>query len=101
MDLASASNTLLDAVAPRSTSAYMDTAAAVLEVQETTTWLGLLARLVLWVLQTVTTILFLTIKLATISVPTFLFNLFSTRLTITMNATTLWVRRIHKGVLRS
>ena len=53
------------------------------------TWLGLLARVVLWILQVVSAILYFTLKLATFSVPSLLFTLFSTSLTVTMNATTL------------
>ncbi|KAK3687666.1 hypothetical protein B0T22DRAFT_375297 [Podospora appendiculata] len=54
-------------------------------------WLGLFARLILWLLHMVSTILYFTIKLATINIPTFLFTVFSTRLTVTMNATTLMI----------
>lgn len=52
------------------------------------TWLGLLARVVLWILQIVSAILYYTLKLATFSVPSFLFSLLSSRLTISMHATT-------------
>lgn len=52
-------------------------------------WLGLIARIVLWVLQLISTVLYYGLKLATISVPTLLYQLFSTSLTVTMNATTL------------
>ena len=52
-------------------------------------WLGFFASLVLWILQLVSTLLYYAIKLATISIPTLLYTLFSTSLTVTMNATTL------------
>ncbi|KAI1344966.1 hypothetical protein F5Y15DRAFT_410652 [Xylariaceae sp. FL0016] len=53
------------------------------------TWLGLLARFILFVLHILSTILYYGLKLTTISVPTLLFTFFSTSLTVTMNATTL------------
>ena len=53
------------------------------------TWLGLLGRIILSLLQIASTILVWSLKLTTISVPTLLFTLFSTSLTFTMNATTL------------
>ena len=52
-------------------------------------WIGLFARLVLWFLHLVSVILYFVLKLATFSLPTLLFTLFSTTLTVTMNATTL------------
>ena len=61
----------------------------VVEAHGSWSWLGLLARLILWILYVVSTLLYIVIKLATISIPTILFTLFSTSLTVTMNATTL------------
>jgi lysophospholipid hydrolase len=61
----------------------------VMEVHGSSSWLGLFARMTLWVLQVISTILYYLIKFSTISVPTTLFTLFSTSLTVTMNATTL------------
>ncbi len=52
-------------------------------------WVGLFAKVVLAVLQFVSAVLYFVIKLATISLPTLLFTLFSTTLTVTLNATTL------------
>lgn len=53
-------------------------------------WIGLVARLILWILQLLSTIIYFALKLTTISIPTLLFNLFSTSLTFTMNATTMY-----------
>lgn len=53
-------------------------------------WIGLIARLILWTLQLLSTIIYFALKLTTISIPTLLFNLFSTSLTFTMNATTMY-----------
>lgn len=53
------------------------------------TWSGLVGRLVLSILQLVTSILYWAVRLATITVPTLLFSVFSTSWTVTMNATTL------------
>ncbi|KAI1498928.1 hypothetical protein F5X99DRAFT_301176 [Biscogniauxia marginata] len=52
-------------------------------------WLGMIAKLILFILHILSTILYWSLKLTTISVPTLLFTLFSTSLTVTMNATTL------------
>ena len=64
-------------------------ASDVIEAHASSSWLGLLARLLFWILHTVSTILYYALKMTTISVPTLLFTLFSTSLTVTMNATTL------------
>lgn len=45
--------------------------------------------IILWLLHLISSVLYFVLKLATISTPTFLFNIFSTSLTVTMNATTL------------
>ncbi|KAH8681241.1 lysophospholipase NTE1 [Xylariales sp. PMI_506] len=55
----------------------------------TSSWLGLLGRLILFIIQLLSSILYWSLKLTTISVPTLLFQLFSANLTVTMNATTL------------
>jgi lysophospholipid hydrolase len=64
-------------------------ASELLEVHGSSSWLGFFARVIFWILQTVSTILYYALKMTTISVPTLLFTLFSTSLTVTMNATTL------------
>lgn len=72
------------------------TAAAVLaqtqhvaQIESPSSWLGLMARLLLFIFHILSTILYWSLKLTTISVPTLLFTFFSTSLTVTMNATTL------------
>ncbi|KAK0718295.1 hypothetical protein B0T26DRAFT_752232 [Lasiosphaeria miniovina] len=72
-------------------SSAVTRASDVAEAHGSSSWLGLFARLVIWVLHLVSIILYYSVKLATISVPSFLFTLFSTSLTFTMNATTLMV----------
>lgn len=52
-------------------------------------WLGLFGRLVLFILQIVSSILYFVLKLATFSLPSLLYTFFSTTLTFTLNATTL------------
>ncbi|KAK4043372.1 lysophospholipase NTE1 [Parachaetomium inaequale] len=70
-------------------SSAVAAASDVANAHGSSSWLGLFARLVLWVLQFVSMVLYYAIKLATISVPTLLYTLFSASLTVTMNATTL------------
>ncbi|KAK8051220.1 Lysophospholipase NTE1 [Apiospora rasikravindrae] len=52
-------------------------------------WLGLIGKIILFIIHVLSTILYWSLKLTTISFPTLLFQLFSTSLTVTMNATTL------------
>ncbi|KAK3307113.1 uncharacterized protein B0T15DRAFT_553525 [Chaetomium strumarium] len=70
-------------------SSAVAVASDVANAHGSSSWLGFFARLVLWILQLISTVLYYTLKLATISVPTLLYTLFSTSLTVTMNATTL------------
>ncbi|GAP83574.1 putative lysophospholipase NTE1 [Rosellinia necatrix] len=63
----------------------------VAETESSSSWLGLMARFLLFIFHILSTILYWSLKLTTISVPTLLFTLFSTSLTVTMNATTLAV----------
>jgi lysophospholipid hydrolase len=74
---------------PNPLSSAVAAASDVANAHGSSSWLGLFARLVLWLLQFVSMVLYYAIKLATISVPTLLYTLFSTSLTVTMNATTL------------
>ncbi|KAL2177271.1 uncharacterized protein P884DRAFT_224835 [Thermothelomyces heterothallicus CBS 202.75] len=74
---------------PNPLSSAVAAASDVANAHGSSSWLGLFARLVLWILQFVSMVLYYAIKLATISVPTLLYTLFSTSLTVTMNATTL------------
>ncbi|KUJ14409.1 patatin-domain-containing protein [Mollisia scopiformis] len=52
-------------------------------------WLGLFAKMILFLIKLVPGILYWLITFTTITLPTFLFTLFSTSLTVTMNATTV------------
>ncbi|KAI1176635.1 patatin-like phospholipase [Nemania sp. FL0916] len=61
----------------------------VAETEASSSWLGLVARLILFILQILSAIVYWGLKLATLSVPTMLLTFFSTSLTVTMNATTL------------
>lgn len=70
-------------------SSAMTRASDVVVAHGSSSWIGLIARLILWILQLLSTIVYFALKLTTISIPTLLFNLFSTSLTVTMNATTL------------
>ncbi|KAK3398183.1 lysophospholipase nte-1 [Sordaria brevicollis] len=60
-------------------------ASEVLPEQPSTSWF----TIILWLLHLISSVLYYVIKMATITTPTFLFNIFSTSLTVTMNATTL------------
>lgn len=70
-------------------SSAITRASDVVVAHGSSSWIGLIARLILWILQLLSTIIYFALKLTTISIPTLLFNLFSTSLTVTMNATTL------------
>ncbi|KAF8862570.1 patatin-domain-containing protein [Acephala macrosclerotiorum] len=52
-------------------------------------WLGMFGQMILFLIKFVPGILYWLITFATITLPTFLFTLFSTSLTVTMNATTV------------
>ena len=54
-------------------------------------WLGVLGRLILVMARVIPGILYWIITFTTITLPTVLFTLFSTSLTFTMNMTTLYV----------
>lgn len=57
--------------------------------QTSSGWLGLIGRLIIALINLITTILYWTLRITTINVPSILFTLFSTSWTVTMNATTL------------
>lgn len=65
------------------------TAAAQEDGQASRTWLGLLWAMLLFTVRVIPGVLYWLVTFTTISIPTFLFTLFSTSLTFTMNATTL------------
>ncbi|KAK4103736.1 patatin-domain-containing protein [Parathielavia hyrcaniae] len=74
---------------PNPLSSAVAAASDVANAHGSSSWLGLFARVILWILQFVSMVLYYAIKLATISIPTLLYTLFSTSLTVTLNATTL------------
>ncbi|KAG5982789.1 phosphatidylcholine and lysophosphatidylcholine phospholipase [Claviceps digitariae] len=57
--------------------------------REATSWLGLVGWLLYLVFNLISTILYWSVRIVTISVPKLLFAMFSTSWTVTMNATTL------------
>lgn len=71
-------------------SSAMTRASDVVVAHGSSSWIGLIARVILWILQLLSTIIYFALKLTTISIPTLLFSLFSASLTVTMNATTLY-----------
>ena len=75
--------------------ANMSAAQDVLAAQDHYGWLGFFGRLILFLLHITTTILYWIVRIATIGIPTFLYALFSTSWTITMNATTLFVPPVY------
>jgi lysophospholipid hydrolase len=52
-------------------------------------WFGMFGRMTLFLIKVIPGVLYWLITFTTITLPTFLFTLFSTSLTFTMNATTL------------
>ncbi|KAI1828679.1 patatin-like phospholipase [Xylaria intraflava] len=93
-DLSSGTSGLSDVVSGVMASSTTTAAAVLARTQhvaqtEGSSWLGLVAKLILFVLHILSTILYWGLKLTTISFPTLLFTFFSTSLTVTMNATTL------------
>ncbi|VUC19971.1 unnamed protein product [Clonostachys rosea] len=87
---ASLSSSVSHALAsPSQAASTMSALANQTAAQESTSWLGLFGRLILSLLNLITTVLYWVIRIVTISVPTILFTLFSTSWTVTMNATTL------------
>jgi lysophospholipid hydrolase len=68
---------------------------AVAQVDTQGSWAWSLARIIIFLIKVFPGILFWIITFTTITLPTFLFTLLSTSLTVTMNATTLWVHILH------
>lgn len=60
-----------------------------IDAQASRSWIGMFGKLVLLLITVIPGVLYWLITFATITMPTFLFTLFSTSLTFTMNATTL------------
>lgn len=72
-----------------SSSALNISTAALADPQAASSNFGLLARVLLGVLQVIPGVLFWIITFTTITLPTWIFTLASMSLTVTMNATTL------------
>lgn len=85
------------------TTSISPTVSAALEnvtaVRDSTGWLGGLGWLILGLLNIITTVLYWTVKIVTFNVPSILFTLFSTSWTVTMNATTMLVKRFVSSML--
>ncbi len=69
--------------------ALANTSLTVEEATSSRSWLGTFGRLTLFLIKIIPRILYWMLTFTTITMPAFLFNLFSTSLTFTMNATTL------------
>jgi CRP-like cAMP-binding protein len=67
------------------------TATAIEQANVQRSWLGSFGRMILYLITIIPGILYWVITFTTITMPTLLFTLFSTSLTVTMNATTLYV----------
>ncbi|KLU82716.1 lysophospholipase NTE1 [Magnaporthiopsis poae ATCC 64411] len=65
--------------------------AMAVEQQMSGSWLGVFGSITLFVFQLLSSIIYWALRITTFSVPSLLFAIFSTSLTITMNATTLMV----------
>lgn len=74
-----------------SAMALANSTAAEQAIVQQKSWFGMFGTMTLFMIKVVPGILYWTITFITITVPTFLFTMFSTSLTFTMNATTLFV----------
>src|SRR4051794_22169696 len=74
---------------PNTISSALPSGSEVLTTHGASSWLGSVGNLVLFSIHAVTTAVYWVVRLVTISIPSPLFTLFSTSLTVTMNATTL------------
>ena len=97
-DVAQAANSLSQSLSQAVSSASSGSIATItmstptdglVAAQASTGWLGLFGRIILVLINLTTTILYWTLRITTINVPTFLYTLFSTSWTVTMNTTTL------------
>lgn len=79
----------LDAAIAQGVSTAAVIAQDVTATHGSSSWIGLFVRLILSGLHVVSIVLYFVLKAATFSLPTLLYTLFSTTLTVTMNATTL------------
>lgn len=72
-----------------STAALESASASAVAQQGSSSWIGMFANLILSTISLLYSVLYSIIKLTTFSIPSLLYTLFSTSLTVTMNATTL------------
>jgi hypothetical protein len=93
---AALSSNLSSLVRNATSIAEQTTAAQVANSDPKTNMWGAVGRFMLFLLSIIPGILFWLITFTTITLPTWLFTLFSTSLTFTMNATTLYVFSINK-----
>ncbi|KOS21552.1 Lysophospholipase NTE1 [Escovopsis weberi] len=75
--------------APSSALSVMSSIPTVEAAQVSSSWMGLIGRLLWGIINLTSTLLYWTIRTVTITVPSILYTLFSTSWTVTMNATTL------------
>lgn len=88
-DMSSAASVASNLLAESSSSAMSSSVEAVVAAQETTGWFGFLGWLIISVFNIVSTLLYWSIRIVTITIPSVLYALFSASWTVTMNATTL------------
>ncbi|KAL1838730.1 hypothetical protein VTJ49DRAFT_2267 [Mycothermus thermophilus] len=70
-------------------SSAVAAASDVVAANSSSSWLGFLGRVVLWILQSVSILLYYAIKTVTIWIPSIIYTLFSSHLTVTMSARTI------------
>ncbi|KAH8889824.1 patatin-domain-containing protein [Thozetella sp. PMI_491] len=87
--LSSSAASLSTALASAALSSAVTRTSGAGDADGPSSWLGLFARIMLWILQLTSTILYWVVRISTFTLPSTLFRLFSTSLTVTMNATTL------------
>jgi lysophospholipid hydrolase len=58
--------------------------------QASGSWLGVFANVTLAIIHLLSSVIYWVVRITTFSIPSLLFSLFSTSLTVTMNATTLY-----------
>lgn len=85
----STTTTTIAEVAPSALSKLGSAAAKDVVPSEPATWLGLLARFILFILKAIPLLLYWVITFTTLTLPSWLFTMFSTSLTFTLNATTV------------
>jgi lysophospholipid hydrolase len=77
-----------------SAASAMSSARDAVAAQEHSGWLGAFGRLILFLLNIISVVLYWVLRITTFNIPSILFALFSTSWTVTMNATTLYVPSI-------